>query len=132
MLRGGVAVEHLLVKFGVNLHCILFYKLAGRCVIAGRAYVLDFGEELAKEAAQGFVVVDLYVGLTVFLYEFDHIVGLAMLICPLGDEFAVAHVCFFYILAGLDAHQLSHHTVEDIFVVLGLVSVGVVEQTDFK
>ncbi len=39
---------------------------------------------------------------------------------------------FLYVFSGLDAHELCHEAVEDVFVVLGLVGIGVVEQTEFK
>ncbi len=50
-----------------------------------------------------------------------------MLVGPLRYQFAVAHVGFFHIFSGLDTHELCHQAVEDVFVVFGLVGVGVVE-----
>ena len=52
-----------------------------------------------------------------------------MLKYPFGNQFAVAHVSLFYILTGLDSHELSHEAVKHILVVLSLVSVGVVKKT---
>ncbi len=41
-------------------------------------------------------------------------------------------MCFLDILARLDAHELGHETVEDIFVVFGLIGIWIVKQTKFE
>ena len=124
----AVALEHLVVQGGVNLHGIVEDEFASGLVVALRTYALYFGEELAEEVAQGIIIVDFDVGLAVALDKLDNVVLLAVLVCPAGDELAVAHVRLLDVLARLDAHQLGHQAVEHEFVVLRLVGFGVVEQ----
>ncbi len=128
----GVAVEHFFVELGINLHGVFLHKCCAGFIVAFALDALDFAEELSEEVAQLGVVVDLYVGLAAFLHELNHLVFLAVLKCPCGYELAVAHVGFFDVFAGFDAHELGHKAVEDILVVFGFVSVGIVEQTEFE
>ncbi len=127
-----VAVENFLMEFGVDFDGIGLYELCCSRVVALRCDALNLGEELAEEIAEGLIVVDADEGLALLvLDEFDDVVGAAFLIAPFGDELAVAHVGFLDVLAGLDAHELGHHAVENVLVVFGLVCVRIVEETDF-
>jgi len=47
-----------LCKLGVYLHGVLLHKLTAGLIIARAAYALDFGQQLAEEAAQSLVVVE--------------------------------------------------------------------------
>ena len=53
-----------------------------------------------------------------------------MFVDPLGDELAVAHMGFLNIFAGFDTHQLSHKTIENVFVIFGFVCVGIIKQAN--
>ncbi len=117
---------------GVDFNGIFLNHCASGFVVACGAYALYFGQEFAEESAEGFVVVDFDECLAVAVHEFDNVVVLTVLVCPFGDELAVAHMGFFNFLARLDALQLGEHAVEDIFVVFGLVCVGIVEQPYFE
>ena len=113
----------------IDFDCIFLNEIASCFVVALALNALDFTEKLTYQLTHALVVVDAYVGLSVDSYILYHIVGLAVLKHPFGNQFAVAHVGLFYILAGLDSHELSHESVKHILVVLSLVSVGVVEKT---
>ena len=126
----GVAVEHFAVERRIDLYGVLLDQSCAGFVVAFALYALDFAEELTEELAHTGVVVDLHIGLAVALHHLNHAVGGAFLKHPFGDELAVAHVGFLNVLARLDAHQLRHQAVEHIFIVLGLVGVGIVEQTE--
>ena len=127
----GVALEHFLMQLGIDLDGIALYEVGTGGVVAFAFDALDLAEKLPEEVAQSAVVVDFYVSLAAALGEFDHLVLFAVLVGPAGDELAVAHVGLLDVLARLDAHELCHEAVEHIFVVFGLIGVGVVAQTEF-
>ena len=129
-VEAAVAVEHLFVEFRVDFDGVGLDEVAAGFVVTFALDSLDFAEKLSEEIAESGVVVDFDVGLAVFADQFDNIVGLTFLESPFGDELAVSHVGFLDILARLDAHELGHEAVEHIFVVFGLVGVGVVEQSE--
>ena len=126
-----VAGKDLLVQLLVYLYGILLHELTTSLVVALRLDALNLGKQLAKEAAQLLVVVDLHEGLAIALHQFDYVVGLAVLIGPAGDELTVTHVGLLYGSTRLDAHELCHQTIHHLSVVLSLVCLGIGEQSQF-
>ena len=118
------------MDFGVDFHGICLNEIAAGFIVAFRLDALHLGEQLAKEAAEALIVVDAYEGLAVDCDVFNYVFGLAFFIYPLGNELAVAHVSFLYVLARLDAHELGHEAVEDVFVIFGFVCLGIVEDAE--
>ena len=47
----------------------------------------------------------------------------------MGDERTVAHVGFLNLVTGLDAYQLRHQAIHDIGIVLGLISLGIGQES---
>ena len=47
----------------------------------------------------------------------------------MGDEGTVAHVSFLNLVTGLDAYQLCHQAIHDIRIVLGLISLGIGQES---
>ena len=125
-----VACQHLFVQHRVDLHAIVLNQTACAFVVALALDALNFGEQLAKQFTQGGIVVYLDVRFAMLLYQFNHLVGFALLIGPAGNEGTVAHVRLLNVVAWFDAHELRHEAVHHVGVVLALVCLEVGCQTE--
>ena len=126
-----VASENLLMQLLVYLYGIGLNELASSLVVALGFDTLDLGKELAEEVAELLIVVDLHIGLAIALNEFNHVVGLAVLVGPAGDELTVAHVCLLDDGTRLDTYELCHETIHHLTIVFSLVSFGIGYETKF-
>ena len=108
------------MQLGIDHDGVLLDQLAAGLVITLGFDALHLAEHLAEELAQFLEIVDHGIGLAVLADHFNHVVSLAAFVAPLGDQFAVAHVRLLDVLAQLDARQLGHHAVQDVFRIAGL------------
>ena len=116
----GVAVQDLLVELRIDPDAVVLDQGLGRLVVALARDPLDLGQEPAVERPQLLIVVDDEVGLAVPGLFLDDVLGLPLLVDPVGDHGPAAHVGLLDRLAELDPRQLGHQAVADLEVVFGL------------
>ena len=121
--KGTVALKQLFVQTGVDTYGVLLYKSLGSLVVALALYALYLAEQGCKSVAQTAVVGNLHTGLAFLLHELYGIGIMSQ--CPSGYEGTVAHVCLFYLMAGLDACELCEQTVHHVRIVLGTMSLDI-------
>ena len=95
----------------------------------------DFAELKEKvsleQAAQFLVVVNLEIGFSFADDALDDVFGAPFFPGPAGNELTIPHVCFFDLLAGLDAIELSHQAAHDVAVILRATNVEGRHHPDF-
>ncbi len=119
------------MKFRIYFHSIFIDESLATFVVALALDALHFREQLANQLAHLGIVVDLYVGLAVFLNELHHLILLSLLENPGCDELTVAHVSLLNVLTRFDAVELGHEAIKHILVVFCLVSLGIVKDAEF-
>ena len=125
-----IASQNLFVEVLVDLHGVFLDHLFRGSVVAFGSDALDFCEEFTVETAEALIIVDSEVMFAVTLDDL-HLFVRRVLIDPVGDELAVAHVRLLDVLARLDTHELGHEAVHLLLVVTGFEGFFVGQKTQF-
>ena len=113
------------MQLRVNFDAVIFNQAARAGKVAFALHALNLSKQFSEEFAQSRIVVDLHVSFAALFHEFDYFIRLTLLVSPMSDERAVAHVRLFQVVARLNADQLRHKSVHHIRIILRLVSICV-------
>ena len=116
-----ISLQDFLMQNGVNLDTVVLNQVTRRVKVALALDSMNLSQQLGKKTAQGGIIVDLHVGLSLLLNEFHNILAAAFLISPTGNQGTVAHVGVLDDMPWFDANHLRQEPVHHIRIILAFV-----------